>query len=207
MKMSFTKEQRERFISKVHKSRTCWLWVGARTGNGYGMFHIGRPPQHRPNIKAHRAAHLMFRGAIPEGLCVCHKCNVRQCVNPDHLYLATLQQNNRDAGRDGRMKNGGGPQLYVNIKEARRLHDSGLIWVKVAKRLGMSKTTLRQAIKSGSSGVPQQKKERLLQQKKHKSELKGLRFCITAYKKGGWYLKTLDRIIELERESSNNRGN
>lgn len=80
----------------------CWLWTGSMWGNGYG--------QVRANNKirfAHRAAYELARGPIPKGdgyhgTCVLHRCDVRCCVNPDHLFLGTHKDNMDDMARKGR---------------------------------------------------------------------------------------------------------
>lgn len=92
-----------RFWDKVKKTDTCWLWTRA-TRNGYGV--IGRQISPTSNVRrmyyAHRLAWELLRGPIPEGMFVCHHCDVRPCVNPDHLFLGTSQDNVRDMVRKGR---------------------------------------------------------------------------------------------------------
>ena len=76
----------------------CVVWTGARTekGAGYGLRTVGGK-----RWVAHRYAYFQKHGLIPDGLLVCHRCNNKPCVNTDHLYLATNQQNILDAFRDG----------------------------------------------------------------------------------------------------------
>jgi hypothetical protein len=84
----------------------CWLWKGPTGDKGYGQ------PRHRgKKFKAHRVSWMLHRGDIPEGLWVLHCCDERyepgditnrRCVNPAHLRLGTLIDNNRDTEEKGR---------------------------------------------------------------------------------------------------------
>jgi len=82
----------------------CWLWTGSVQSSGYGEAH-DRSREHR-HVGAHRLAWELFRGAIPEGLWVLHKCDVKLCVNPLHLFLGTRQENMDDMKRKGRQAKG-----------------------------------------------------------------------------------------------------
>jgi len=81
----------------------CWLWIGSLQGkSGYGQMGM---PGGRP-IRAHRLAYQLFKGKIPKGLDVRHTCDLRCCVNPEHLLVGTRQQNMEDAVRRGRQARG-----------------------------------------------------------------------------------------------------
>lgn len=83
------------------QSDGCWLWTGRQDGVGYGLLHVdGR------RTGAHRLAYRLTRGPIPDGLFVCHHCDVRLCVNPDHLFIGTAGDNMRDCLRKGRHRRG-----------------------------------------------------------------------------------------------------
>lgn len=79
----------------------CWLWLGSIDGEGYG-----RATFRGKSDGAHRVSYTAFREAIPAGLLVCHSCDVRCCVNPDHLWVGTYADNNRDMLAKGRHGNG-----------------------------------------------------------------------------------------------------
>lgn len=81
----------------------CWLWEGSiHKHTGYGQLAMpGGVP-----IRAHRLSYQLFKGTIPKGLDVRHTCDVRPCVNPDHLLLGTRKQNMDDAASRGRIARG-----------------------------------------------------------------------------------------------------
>lgn len=90
-----------RFWAKVRfKTGTaCWEWQGALDTGGYGVF----TPVSGRLVKAHRFAWELECGAIAGSLMVCHRCDNRRCVRPDHLFLGTALDNLQDASAKGRL--------------------------------------------------------------------------------------------------------
>lgn len=104
----------ERFWSKVDKNGPlpdqsnphyaglgrCWTWTDSGGGQGYGNLFINKK-----NVAAHRLSFMIASGTIP-ALYVCHKCDNRSCVNPDHLFLQTHSGNMEDMLKKGRQAAG-----------------------------------------------------------------------------------------------------
>ena len=109
----FTEKEIGRFWihSGKKESSDCWNWTAAKLPAGYGLMSINRGSRIlKKQIKAHRISWMIHFGMIPENLCVCHKCDNPSCVNPSHLFLGTIQENNADKYRKGRQKNPFGEQ-------------------------------------------------------------------------------------------------
>lgn len=86
---------RDKFVPEPNSG--CWLWCGSTTDTGYGRVKVNGKIQ-----RAHRVSYELHNGLIPEGLNVCHTCDTPLCVNPDHLFLGTQQDNITDMIQKGR---------------------------------------------------------------------------------------------------------
>lgn len=90
----------DRFLNKVEKIpfTDCWIWAGALKPNGYGDFYLNGKVQ-----TAHRASYQLFIGSIDKSVDICHKCDLRHCVNPNHLFAGSRSENMKDASNKGRL--------------------------------------------------------------------------------------------------------
>ena len=127
-----------RFELQHKKSSDCWEWVGHIGIHGYGQIK-----DHYKTRHAHRVSYELYRGEIPKGLSVCHTCDNRKCVNPDHLFVGTTKDNIRDAMRKGRHpageKHNKAKLTWALVDEIRASNQDARI---VAKRLGVAFSTI-----------------------------------------------------------------
>lgn len=90
----FIRPLAERFWPKVNKTPVCWIWMGGKSGHGYGVIG-GEGGRAGKQLMAHRVAYELLRGPIPEGLVIDHLCRNPPCVNPAHLEVVTYSENYR----------------------------------------------------------------------------------------------------------------
>lgn len=143
----------ERFWGLVEKGVDCWMWLGG-LWNGYGYFD-GTPVPGNGKFRelAHRLAYTLAVGPIPEGLQVCHKCDVPTCVRPDHLFLGTQADNVADMRAKGRQRYGNhkreaNPNVKLSesdVEEIKRLYP-GTSQTKLAKQFGVAQAHVSRII-------------------------------------------------------------
>jgi len=150
-----------RFWKKVDKTGDCWLWTGGLDEDGYGRFwYHGRT---RP---AHHVLYVLLHGPLKEGWQVCHHCDVRRCVRPDHLFAGTQSDNIRDCWQKNRQSFNAKPQpgsrngnsslteeqvleIRAKYKPSRAGHPSTTSFNALAREYGVSKFAIQYAVKHG----------------------------------------------------------
>lgn len=113
----------------------CWLWLGKVTPGGYGTYR---------DRAAHRISYEAHKGNIPEGHLVCHKCDTRLCINPDHLFLGLHADNHDDMRRKGRQPAGSTHGMAKldrdKVLEIRDHIKAGVSQSKIAKMYGVTQS-------------------------------------------------------------------
>jgi hypothetical protein len=142
------------FWNKVGKdsSNDCWPWTGAIHNPGYGKASIG----HQKSIGAHRVSYILAYGQIPDGLFVCHRCDNRACVNPNHLFLGTPSDNTHDMDTKGRRitpdhHGENNPAAKINSEIAqiirKRYNAGGVTMKQLGKEFGITGAQVRHIVR------------------------------------------------------------
>jgi hypothetical protein len=127
----------DRFLEKiVEDERGCQKWRSRIRYDGYGTFMF-----RGKTTLAHRVAWTLHRGEIPDGMCVLHKCDVRDCVNPEHLFLGTVHDNIRDM--DAKKRRGTVAKLNPDqVKKVHEMLSGGYAQQAVADVIGVHQTVI-----------------------------------------------------------------
>lgn len=134
-----TEEWFEERIERITESG-CWIWLpGLTKTGGYGQFNkkgkVGR---------AHRASYEFYVGKIPEGMCVCHRCDTPACINPDHLFIGSRKENTLDMKAKGRHlygeRNTESKLTLDQVLEIKDRRKSGEYFQSIADSYGISYT-------------------------------------------------------------------
>lgn len=132
MDAKLVKRFHERYIPVPYSG--CWIWT-SYTVSGYGQICLVRT-----KFAAHRLSYTIHKGEIPNGLFVLHHCDERLCVNPDHLFLGTHQDNmddmfSKNRANTARGQNAGHSKLKdADILEIRNMYRNGLTQKKIGER-------------------------------------------------------------------------
>lgn len=144
--------QLERFHNSYLKDNNsgCWNWNLSLSPDGYGRCYFNGV-----NVRAHRLSYELHNGPFPRHLVVCHKCDNPRCVNPNHLFLGTVQDNMADKKNKGRSKginkgskNGMSKVSDFDIEEIRYLLEVGLSQKDIGSLYGLTQSHISR-IKNG----------------------------------------------------------
>jgi hypothetical protein len=122
----------------------CIEWTGPKTNAGYGVLGLGG--RNGKDYLAHRLSYEQKYGEIPEGLCACHKCDNRWCVNPDHIFIGTKKDNTHDALRKHRLSCGEDNNLSKlkesDVIDIHSMATSGVMQKTIMAKYNITRTTI-----------------------------------------------------------------
>jgi hypothetical protein len=131
----------ERFWKFVRKTDSCWEWKGSKFRTGYSRISVRGKSR-----LAHRVSFALNVGEIPEGMLICHRCDNRWCVNPEHLFIGSHADNAGDMLSKGRSsrgeKNSHSKLTEQAVLEIRQLQSQGLRGIEIAKLFGVDVATI-----------------------------------------------------------------
>lgn len=145
------------FEKHVIRQEGCWGWKGPIANGGYPVMSCRRAIG---SDRGHRASWIIHKGPIPEGLFVCHHCDNPICTNPEHLWIGTHQENDKDKIIKGRARFGAPPLKQGSENGSSKLTEEQVIEIKkllkegkstyfIGPIFGVSKTTILR-IKKGT---------------------------------------------------------
>ena len=135
MALDLTQDDRVQVLSETG----CWIWMAGVNGTGYPTV------QHEGKTRTVHRLVMSTLGHKIDGLCVCHKCDIPTCVNPDHLFVGTWGDNNRDREAKGRGRQPAGSahgMAKIDEKIAAQIFLDNISGVDAAKKYGVSVHTV-----------------------------------------------------------------
>lgn len=135
-------------FSRTTVTETCWIYKDKSSNlyNGYGRIRFNKK-----SIAVHRFIYETFYGPIDKNLVCCHKCDVRNCINPAHIFIGTREENQKDMRDKGRAakgsRNGYSKLTEEDIPKIRHLYNDGLTQKEIGKMYGVSQTVLGKVVR------------------------------------------------------------
>lgn len=134
----------------------CWIYQKSTLKSGYGRWKIDGKTR-----LAHRVAYAIAKGDIPDGMCICHACDNRACVNPSHLFIGTHEDNSQDMVRKKRHGNKGAERATAPRKlswnDVEEIRNSALATAELARIFGISHdhvTRVKRGARWGAARTP-----------------------------------------------------
>lgn len=134
------------FFKRVRKTKTCWIWTGQKGELGYGRFVFDRAEM--------RAHWFLLEDDPEEGIDACHSCDNPSCVNPNHIFLGTREDNMRDAAMKLRTCHGEkNPCAVLTAQQVHYIRKQARYWGlgrRMARQFGVSDTIISDVLRGKS---------------------------------------------------------
>lgn len=144
------KSLEDKFWEKAKEVNSgCWEWQASRNKKGYGNFYLSVGHSKDKHCLAHRMSWILTYGEIPDGLQVLHDCDNPSCVNPEHLFLGTNDDNVQDKIQKGRMRTLRGEEspssklTEAKVRKMRELKNKGYSYAELGRKFNVDTSTAR----------------------------------------------------------------